>query len=123
MAIQQIVIAIVKGIRSNMAATGKIREESEKGYGIDQIQQQNPNMKFQQMAPVQNGSQSPTGQILNIVGGVPMQFQKQMPISKPFIEAEEGLLKNPNTPIIGGYTIQPKTFSSASPYYRTQRLI
>lgn len=113
--------AIISAAAKNMKQTGKGEREAERGYNIDALRKQY-GLQTQQSPAMQSGASSPTGNLMAGLG-VPQQAQKQMPVIGGALKGEEAMLQNQTIPVVGGYTIQPKTFSSASPYYRTQRLI
>lgn len=112
---------IVSGAARNMSQTkaGADKSESET-YGVyDKNPQQG--MFMQQGPAMENNAVSPTAQIMQATGGIPVSMQKQVPGVGAALKGEEGMLRN-TLPSVGGYMQGPSSVNSDMPPYMNSAL-
>ncbi len=104
---------IVAGAARNMGQTGAGATSSERGgYGYENKQ---PGMVYQAAPAMESNHVSPTAQIMQATGGIPVAQQKQVPGVGDALKGEEQMLRNV-TPSQGGFMQAPTDYHSDTPW-------
>lgn len=116
------IVKAVMQAAKNMNDVGKTARETEpKGYNIEAVKNQ-PGIKTQSSPAISTGAESPTAKVFSMMGGPPVQFQRQFPVASTFVKGEESMLRGVEVPSVGGYTVQPQSFDSSEQFYRPRRM-